>query len=227
MECITTSKGSQWVLYHLKKLGRRGQLIDSIKRAEPSPPWGERTTYVMTSMPPSLPPWGTLWVCGVETNPLDNSLPDYTKEILRGCLDVLDLDLARWLLIKYQDYPEALGRLVLQVQVLAMGKGGVLYMEDVLPLVLTLDSTPFLWSYQTTIGKPEGLPLIYNATNADLWKAFMLDVGLQKYLKTYHHQLVYSLSLMRENVDRGMGVLDSAILWHLSTLPSGGDRALP
>lgn len=218
MECITTDKGPQWVLYHLKKLGGKGQLIDSIKEAEPPSPWGESITYVMTSKPPALPPWGTLWVCGVETSASDHLLPNYTKEVLRSCLQFLDLDLGRWLAIKYQDYPGALERLALQLQVIAMRKGGVLSMEDVLPLVPTIDSSPFGWSYQATIGKPEGLSLIYGATNADLWKAFMVDMGLMKYLKSNHPQLVYSLSLMRVAVDQGMGILDSAILWHLDTI---------
>lgn len=227
MEVTNTSKSPQWVLYHLEQLGIRGQVIDTVEDAEPPTPWDIPTTYIMTAKPEYLPPWGSLWVCNQEadTNPLSNrgigdnpTYPAYTKEILRPLERVIDRELCAWLLAKYEDYPRAVGRLVLRLRVLAMRLGRVLSLGDVLPLVPSVDTTPFLWKYQKLIGKPQGLALIYKASNGDLWSAFMLDGGLMKYLKAKHPQWVYSLLGVRDEVRGGGALESSAILWHLSTM---------
>lgn len=223
MECVYINRDPQWALYHIRKEGGKGKFVNSLKDAEPPTPWEEPITYVMASTPTSLPPWGKLWVCGQKDTL--STYPDYGKEILQGCFGILDRDLCMWLLTKYEQYPGALERLTLKLRVLAMVKGRVLLIEDVHSLIPTVSSTPFLWSYQATIGKPEGLALIYGASNSDLWRTYMADGGLMKYLKASHPQLVHSLSCMRGGVDKGAGLEDGAILWHLSTLPSG-DKAL-
>jgi hypothetical protein len=46
----------------------------------------------------------------------------------------------------------------------------------------------------------------------------MVDGGLMKYLKANMPQYVYNLLTMREDVNRGVPIVDSAILWHLSTM---------
>lgn len=216
MECVYVNRDPQWALYHIRKQGGKGRFIDSLKEAEPPTPWEEPITYVMASTPSSLPPWGRLWVSG-QKDTLGN-YPDYGKEILKECLGILDRELCRWLLSKYEQYPGALERLTLKLKILAMRKRDVLTMGDVLPLIPTVNSTPFLWSYQKAIGKPEGLALIYGASNTDLWKTYMIDVGLMKYLKASYPHLVHSLSTMRANVNRGIPIQDCAILWHLNSM---------
>jgi hypothetical protein len=109
-------------------------------------------------------------------------------------------------------------RLVLRLRVLAMRLGRVLSLGDVLPLVPSVDTTPFLWKYQKLVGKPQGLALIYGASNSDLWGAFMLDGGLVKYLKAKHPEHVYGLLGVRDEVRGGAALEPAAILWHLSTM---------
>jgi hypothetical protein len=231
MECVYVNRSPQWAIYHIHKQGGRGKCIESIKEAEPSIPWEEPITYVMTKAPKELPPWGTLWVCGAchgtchagDKDTL-SSYPDYGAEILKRYLHILDKDLCVWLLGKYNEYPQALERLMLQLRVLTMIKGRVLVVEDVQPLVITASTTPFLWRYQRVIGKPVGLKLIYSASNSDLWSTYMIDGGLMKHLKAMHPPLVHSLYQMRGRVSKGASVVDSAILWHLDIMcssPSG------
>jgi len=218
MHCIYTNRHPEWVLYHLKMAGSKGRVIDSIKEVDPPSPFGEQLVYIMTSEPPSLPPWGELWVCGDK----DNDTPDidYGRDIISSCLGILDRELCAWLLKKYSDYPGALERLLLKLKVVAVVKGAVITIPDVIDLIPTSDATPFLWEYQKTVGSAQGLKLLHasSITNSDLWKTYMVDSGLMKYLKVYHPQLVYSLLSMRVEVDRGMRILDSALLWHLSTI---------
>jgi len=236
MEVTLTSKNPQWVHYHLQQLGIRGRVIETIENAEPPAPWDTPTIYIMATKPKYLPPWGSVWVCnqGGDTNPLsgtarqsspvdsggigDNSYPHYTKEILRPLERVIDRELCAWLLAKYEDYPRAMERLVLRLRVLTMRLGRPLSLGDVLPLVPSVDTTPFLWKYQKVIGKPQGLPLIYDASNSDLWGAFMLDGGLMKYLKAKHPEYVYSLLRVRDVVCGGAALGSAAILWHLQTM---------
>lgn len=216
MEVTNTSKNPQWVLYHLQQVGIRGRVIEAVEDAEPPSPWDEPITYIMAVKPKYLPPWGSLWVCNQEGG--TNSYPTYTKEVLRPLERVMDRELCAWLLTKYQDYPRAAERLVLRMRVLAARLQRVLTLGDVLPLVPTVDTTPFLWKYQKVIGKPQGLALIYSASNSDLWGAFMLDGGLMKYLKAKHPQHVYSLLRVRDEVYGGAALEPSAILWHLDTM---------
>lgn len=217
MEVTNTSKNPQWVQYHLEQLGLRGRVIEAIEDAEPPAPWDVLTTYIMEDKPKYLPPWGSLWVCNQEGH-TPNSYPAYTKEVLRPLERVMDRELCAWLLTKYEDYPRAAERLVLRMRVLAARLGRVLSMGDVLPLVPNVDSTPFLWKYQNLIAKPDGLALIYSASNSDLWGAYMLDGGLMKYLKAKYPQYVYSLLELRDKVSGGNALEPSAILWHLETM---------
>lgn len=217
MEVTLTSKGPQWVHYHLQQQGIRGRVIEAVEHAEPPAPWDVPITYIMGEKPKYLPPWGSLWVCNQEGD-TNSTYPHYTKEILRPLERVMDRELCTWLLTKYEDYPRAMERLVLRLRVLAVRLGRVLSVEDVLPLVPSVDSTPFLWKYQKLIGKPQGLALIYGATNGDLWGAFMLDGGLMKYLKAKNPESVYSLLRLRDGVSGGNALESSAILWHLGTM---------
>jgi hypothetical protein len=227
MEVTLTSKNSQWVMYHLQHIGIQGRVIDTIEDAEPPAPWAVPTTYIMAGKPKYLPPWGSLWVCNQEGDTLNSypacgrwltEQPHYTKEVLRPLERVMDRELCAWLLAKYEDYPRAMERLVLRLRVLAMRLGRPLSMGDVLPLVPTIDTTPFLWKYQKVIGKPQGLTHIYGASNSDLWGAFMLDGGLMKYLKVKHPQHVYSLLGVQHEVSGGAALEPNAILWHLETM---------
>lgn len=220
MEVTLTSKNPQWVLYHLQQLGIRGLVIDTVEDVEPPAPWEVPTTYIMASKPKYLPPWGSVWVCNQEgdTNSVNSTYPTYTKEVLRPVVGILNAELCTWLLAKYEDYPRAMERLVLRLRVLAMRVRRPLSIGDVLPLVPLVDTTPFLWKYQKVIAKPEGLALIYGASNSDLWGAFMQDGGLMKYLKAKHPQHVYSLLGVRNEVSGGGALESSAILWHLSTM---------
>ena len=217
MELTVTSKSPQWVMYHLEQLGIQGRVIEAIEDAEPPAPWDTPTTYIMAAKPEYLPPWGSLWVCNQEAD-TSPTYPAYTKEILRPLERVIDRELCAWLLAKYEDYPRAMGRLVLRLRVLAMRLGRVLSLGDVLPLVPSVDTTPFLWKYQKVVGNPEGLALIYGASNSDLWGAFMLDGGLMKCLKAKHPQYVYSLHGVRDRVHGGAALEPAAILWHLETM---------
>ena len=219
MKCIYTTKDPQWVLYHIHKLGGKGVVISSINDITPPSAWEDEITYILTSPPPKeLPIWkGTLWVCGNKDT--DTNYPNYTKDILQTCLGILDRDLCLWLLSLYEPYPKGMERLVLKLQVMAMVKGQALLIEDIQPLIPTYTSTPFLWAYQKTIGNAEGLKLLLNANNTDLWKTYMIDNGLMKYLISNRPELVYSLLEMREKVNRGNTTINTeALLWHINTL---------
>ena len=225
MDCtkkyIYTDKGPHWVLYHIERQGGKGKLISSMDEVEPPTMWGDVITYVIPTpgnTQGTPPPWGTIWVCNSQRVSDNLTLPDYSKDILSSCMGVLEVDACRWLLSKYGEYPSALERLTLKLKVLAVSKGTTLTMEDIYPLVPIGDNTPFLWAYQRALRQPQGLSLIYGSSNADLWKTFMVDSGLMKYLKANMPQYVYSLLNMRGDVSRGVPIEDSAILWHLSTM---------
>lgn len=220
-QCIYTDKGPHWILYHIGKQGGKGKLINSIDGVEPPTIWEDPITYVMvgsTTTALHAPPWGTVWICNSQKVSHNLTLPDYSKEILSSCMGILERDACKWLLSKYGEYPSALERLSLKLKVLAVSKGTTLRLEDIYPLVPIGDNTPFLWTYQRALCKPQGLSLIYRGSNTDLWKAFMVDGGLMKYLKANMPQYVYNLLTMREDVNRGVPIVDSAILWHLSTM---------
>src|SRR4028118_64465 len=117
MDCITTTRGPQWVLYHIAKQGGEGKFIESIGEALPTTPWDPPLTYVMTMTPPSLPPWGgVLWVCNQKAAGAPMDAPNYCSDILQPVLGILDTDGCRWLISTYKEYPGALERLALRLQ---------------------------------------------------------------------------------------------------------------
>lgn len=220
MDCTTTARGPQWVLYHIAKQGGRGKVIESITEALPSTPWDPPLTYVMAAPPSTLPPWGgSLWVCNQGGEAADSALPDYCGDILQPVVGVLDNDdTLRWLVSTYKEYPQALERLTLRLMVMARAKGGLLSLSDIATTVPPATATPFLWGYQPLIGRPQGLRLLHNASNSDLWGAFMSDGGLMKHIKAKHPHLVYSLLQLRGEVDGGAPLMDATMRWHLTTL---------
>jgi hypothetical protein len=223
--CYFTDKGAPWVIYHLRREGHHTLPINSISAIEPPSIWSVPPTYVIDYKPQELPPWANIWVCNQRSAPKGGGVwvpsdiyPNYCMDILRSCAPVLVPELCKWLLCRYRDNPASLERLVLIIKVLAHRKGEPLTVEDVQPYTFSEPSTPFLHSYKALIGAPQGLPLIYGACNTDLWRAFMLEGGLMKYLKVQRPPLVHSLMKAMATVRNGTPLLNAAILWHLSTM---------